>query len=197
MTVLHVVFTISVLFLAGAILWRWHRIRRKRKVKAFLSSLPETADAGISPLINHSITICCHTVQQAIDTIIRGNRIDSCRVYRVFEIEYEKFDHYHKTLANPYAPENIYLLYLWEATVKLAESGRKMVINPEYDCTTEEIYKLIFWKNNISKSVECLEIPGDLPQLAVLDMAEAFRVNKNILSTDIREYTALMRHNDY
>lgn len=184
--------TVLLSILLGGCVRIWYVIHNGRKTNNFLSSLPEDERHGLPRHIDYSVSFCSNTVANIIDAIIEGDKIRSCRILRIFGEEYDRFDHYQKGVTDKGAPENVHLAYLWEATLKLAESGKKMVISPDYDCRSQEILRLGFWKKNLPYARH-----SGSEQVFADDIAESCRNNKNIISEIIRDYTARMNYTDY
>ncbi len=198
----YIIAGILFLIITAICILNWHHKKHAKETNIYLSSLTDGDIQGFPKILNYSIAVCCNTVETMIDSIINGNKIDSCRVLRLFGTEYDKFEQYKKFSAEKNSAykesyNEIYLEYLWEATLKLAESGRNLVVNPNYDCSKSEILNLFDWKNKLPKLDRISEDSVDLDISKVSDIAETCRINKERISCDIRVYTDHMCYADY
>lgn len=165
----------------------WHHYHKISKAKEFLASVNDTEEVDKISVMLYSLKICCSNLSQILSAIMTGDKIQICRVHRLFASEYDKFEHFSRQAKPTEVIEDIYLKYLWEATIKIAESGRKMVVHPEYSSNTSEIRDLVFWSNNLP----------NVETMALEDIAEKSRLNKEIISETIRNYSNRMSHRDY
>lgn len=161
------------------------RLHRKKTAQKFLASIPENDDeTRNNKLLYYSIIKCCNTVTEMLGSMISGDKTGVCKVNRLFAIEYNKFEAYNSTVAEN--NKGIYLSYLWEATLKITESGRRVIVNPDYSSDIFENNILATWINNISKLSETYSLNVSVEQL-----------DKASLVSQIRQYTEGMYHEDY
>lgn len=198
----YIIAGILFLIIAAICFLNWHHKKQTKETNIYLSSLTGGDNQGFPKIINYSMAVCCNTVETMIDSIMKGNKIDSCRVLRLFGTEYDKFGQYQKIYAEKNSAyketsDEIYLEYLWEATLKLAESGRNLVVHPDYDSTKSEVMSLGSWKSKLPKLVKSSENSVELENPEVSEIAETCRINKERISCDLREYTDHMCYADY
>lgn len=165
----------------------WRHYHRKRKAQEFLVSVGNIEIVDKSSVLLYSMNLCCATLGDIINTIIIGDKIQICQKHRLFAADYDKFEHFSSHVKDAEVRDDIYLKYLWEATLKIAESGRNMVIHPEFNCKAPEIRELVFWTYNLPDS-EYMELS---------DIAEKCKLNKEKISEIIRNYSDCMSHKDY
>lgn len=165
----------------------WRHYQRKRKALQFLESIGNTEGGNRSSILIYSIKLCYESLGVVINAIIMGDKIQICQRHRLFVADFDKFVQYSRHVKESEVREDVYLKYLWEATLKIAESGRIMVVHPEFNCKAPEISDLLFWTNSLPES--------DSVELSVI--AEKCKLNKEKITEIIRNYSGRMSHKDY
>lgn len=176
-----------ILLITAVALLIWCHGQRKRKAEEFALALKDNNKDSKSSISSYSINKCNATFCEVIDTIIAGDKSQICRLLRLFDFEYDKFEQFWRQTEDKEIKDCIYVKYLWETTLKLVESGRNMIVHPEYDCTAKEIKGLFFWATNLPNA-DMMTLP---------EIAERCKENKDKISETIREYSNNMRHKDY
>lgn len=175
---------IFALIIVSSVIWRY--LHRKRKVHEFHASVgKEVVDK--TSVRCYSVNVCCSALDEIIKTIMAGDKIQICQKQRLFAAEYDKFEHFLCTVKDAEVRDDIYPKYLWEATLKIAEAGRKMVVNPEFDCNAPEIRDLGFLTRNL---------PCDT-NMELAEMAKICSSNEERMSETIRKYRNRMGSKDY
>lgn len=166
-------------------IWRHYHI--KRRAREFLVSVGNKEGADKFEVTLYSMNLCCHALREIVNTIIIGDKIQICRTHRLFAAEYDKFEYFSRHVKDAGVRDDIYLQYLWEATLKIAESGRKMVVNPEFNCKASEISDLSVLSDNLP----------DSESMALSDLVDNCRLNRERISEAIRIYSGCMGHKDF
>lgn len=165
----------------------WRRYKRKRKAQEFLTSVGDKGGVDNSAVLLYSVNACCKYLKQIIDAINSGDKIQICRLLRIIAVEYDKFEQFSRLDKETKGRDDFYLNYLWEATLKIAQIGRNMVVHPEYDCKALEIRELVVLTDDFPE--------GEILELS--EISEKSKLYKEIISEMIRYYNARMSLKDY
>lgn len=179
------IFTSIIPLAIVTLLWRHHR--RKRLGERFATSVKQYGELTAPSVLNYSIRTCQTTFCELMGTISNGDKIQIGRVCRAFATEHDEFKQYIHFSRDTKVKDNINLIYLWDATLKLVEAGRRLVLHPEYDCSRPEVLILIFGSKSLS----------DCKIIEPSELTEICKLNKTKVSEMIRNYKEYMRPNDY
>lgn len=173
------------LMIVATVIFRYNY--RKRKAHKFLTSIVDKETGDKTSVLLYSMNFCCKTLGDVISTIISGDKIQICQKHRLFVAEYDKFEYFTRHAKEVAVRDDTYLQYVWDATLKTIESGRKMVVHPEFNPNATEIIDLGFWTSDFPK--------GEFMKLS--EIGENSRLNKEKVSGIIRNFSNSMSHKDY
>lgn len=124
-----------------------------------------------------SIEKCRDAIAASLSGLHNGDVTECCRIHRTFSYAHEAFCKYRRNKSN--SQQDVYLIYLWDAALKITELVRYFVSNPNYDIS-------------IANTLELNAIRNDLKDRDI--KAEALKAK---IADSLRNHTVAMTHADY
>lgn len=179
------------------LLFSVYNIHKKKTAKEFVSSIPVTNNSYVPQIIMHTFNVSCRTAEEVLSDLISDDKSESYRTQRNYNSEYENFDAYRTSIKENQNMPSLQLKYLWDATLKLSESGCRLVAHPEYDNKAEEINNLVILHDIIRSQRDNSENGNTPAHYNLSIIADILSFNKRNLAEQIREYSEEMVYSDF